>query len=232
MIKRFLKYIIIRCKWHGMVKLSISTDIGIHSTFEGMSKIHANTSFRGHLGYGSYIGCNCRLSAYIGRFTSISWNVISLEGTHPYTFPYVSTSPNFFSLNKGHRWKSGSTFASEQLFNENRYVEEHPGLAVEIGNDVWIGDSVILIGGIHIGDGAVVLAGAVVTKDVPPYAIVGGVPAQIIKYRYDNKTIDFLLNSQWWNNDQKWFEQNWSLLCNMKKFKEYYKTKNEGIEKI
>lgn len=68
-----------------------------------------------------------------------------------------------------------------------------------IGNDVWIGNNVIVMSGISIGDGAVIAAGAVVTKDVAPYQIVGGVPAKAIRYRFDQKTIDSLLKSEWWN---------------------------------
>lgn len=222
MIVQFFKNLYIKYKWYGKVKFPMSAKIGIHTSFEGMSKIHQGSSFRGHLGYGSYISCNCRLVAYIGRFTSIGWNVVSLHGTHPYTFPYVTTSPNFFSLNKGHYWKTGSTFATEQMFNEYRCVKEYPDLAVEIGSDVWIGDNAILIGGVHIGDGAVVLAGAVVSKDVPPYAIVGGVPAKVLKYRYDQETIAFLLKTKWWNNEEKWFVKNWRLLNDFEEFKKQY----------
>jgi acetyltransferase-like isoleucine patch superfamily enzyme len=68
-----------------------------------------------------------------------------------------------------------------------------------IGNDVWIGMNVILLDKINIGDGAVVAAGAVVTKNVPPYAIVGGNPAKIIKYRFPPDIIERFLNVQWWN---------------------------------
>ena len=83
----------------------------------------------------------------------------------------------------------------------------------------------MLIGGVHIADGAVVLAGAVVTKDVPPYAIVGGVPAKIIRYRYDEETISFLLQAQWWNNTEDWFKENWKLLTDIDKLKAYYNNK-------
>ena len=83
----------------------------------------------------------------------------------------------------------------------------------------------MLIGGVHIADGAVVLAGAVVTKDVPPYAIVGGVPAKIIRYRYDEETISFLLQTQWWNNTEEWFKENWKLLTDIDKLKAYYNNK-------
>ena len=70
-----------------------------------------------------------------------------------------------------------------------------------IGNDVWIGDNVVVIGGITISDGAVVGAGSVVTKDVPPYAIVAGVPARPLRRRFDDATIDRLLKLKWWEID-------------------------------
>jgi acetyltransferase-like isoleucine patch superfamily enzyme len=68
-----------------------------------------------------------------------------------------------------------------------------------IGNDVWIGNSVVIKGGVMIGDGAVVGAVAVVTHDVPAYAIVAGVPATIIKYRFDDEKIRRLLETKWWD---------------------------------
>ena len=74
----------------------------------------------------------------------------------------------------------------------------------------------------EIHDGAVVLANAVVTKDVPSYAIVGGVPAKIVGYRYDEETIIFLNKIKWWNNNPEWFEKNWKLLCDIDKLKGYY----------
>lgn len=77
------------------------------------------------------------------------------------------------------------------------------------------------IGGITIGDGAVVMAGAVVTKDVPPYAIVGGVPAKVIKYRYDEDTVRFLLSFKWWNKDIEWLRKHWDLLCDVEKLKNF-----------
>ena len=70
---------------------------------------------------------------------------------------------------------------------------------VILGNDVWVGSHVLINGGVHIGNGACIAAGAVVVKDVPPYAIVGGVPAKIIRYRFPKEVIDRLESIQWWN---------------------------------
>ena len=109
----------------------------------------------------------------------------------------------------------------DRLYEELRYVDG-TGDAVHIGSDCWIGDRVFIVGGVTINDGAVVLAGAVVTKDVPPYAIVGGIPARILRYRYDEETINFLLSIHWWDNDKEWFLKHWELLSDIDKLKAYY----------
>lgn len=191
------------------------------SKFEGMCQLHTNTKFHGYMGLGSYIGANSSLSAKIGRFTSVGNDVVCNSGVHPYFSPYVSTSPCFFSLNTDFG-QCGSTFATEQMFFEKRLIDPVNNIAVEIGNDVWIGERVFLVGGIKISDGAMILAGAVVTKNVPPYAIVGGVPAKVMKYRYDRETIDFLLKIKWWNNSLEWFKVNWKLMTDIEQLKQYY----------
>lgn len=190
------------------VDFFLSTRIGKLSKFEGANKIGRNSSFFGEMGFGSFIGWNSELTAKIGRFTSIAPWVRSNHGIHPVTYPYATTCPMFFSKSK----QNGFSFTSE-----NRFIEcKEP---VKIGNDVWIGENVFLVGGITIHDGAVVLAGACVTKDVPPYAIVGGVPAVILKYRYTEDDIKFLLDFQWWNKDIKWIQDNYELLLDIERLK-------------
>ncbi|MGB5686044.1 MAG: DapH/DapD/GlmU-related protein, partial [Candidatus Electrothrix sp.] len=93
------------------------------------------------------------------------------------------------------------------------YVEERKQFFqnVTLENDVWIGANSVILSGITLGNGVVVGAGAVVTKDVPNYAIVAGVPAKIIKYRFDKKIINELLQIEWWNFDKQVLKDNISL---------------------
>lgn len=221
LIKRVVKYILFKSIWRRKCNVEWLVDISPESQFEGKCHIKGNTVFHGSLGRYSYISQNCYLLAKIGRFTSIAENVRSISGRHPYQYPYVSTSPCFFSLN--YKDQSGYTFAKENTYEEIVYADEKLGVDVVIGNDCWIGEGASLIGGVKVGDGAVVLAKAVVTKDVPPYAIVGGVPARILRYRYDEETIAFLLKVKWWNKDDEWLQENWKAFSDMDKFKTLFR---------
>ncbi len=209
--KKIIKYLYFKLRYRHKVKFNFSVNIGTNSSFEGLNKLHPNSHFKGKLGMGSYIGPNSHILGEVGKYSSIAPDVKVVHGTHPYTTPYVSTSPVFYSLQK----QNGNTFARKQSFEEYIYYDKNKKVPVFIGNDCWIGERVLIIGGIKIGDGAVVLAGAVVTKDVPPYCVVGGIPAKIIKKRYDKETIDFLLNFKWWEKDYNWLSSNVYLLNNL-----------------
>ena len=121
----------------------------------------------------------------IGKFCAIASNVHIGTGSHSLnyltirSFTYRSTGP----------WNIPEC-------NQVKFENHKP---VFIGNDVWIGLNAIIMDGVTIGDGAVIGAGAVVTKDIPPYAIAVGVPAKIIKYRFDENTIKRIQAVQWWN---------------------------------
>lgn len=223
-IRSFIKTVYYKLFVPSSVRIPLSAILDNKVSFEGCCQLHPYVKFCGRLGYGSYIGPYSKISAHIGRFTSIASYVCTVAGRHAYQAPFATTCPMFFSLNPNHS-QSGSTFATEQMFEELKFAVPEKQLDVEIGNDVWIGERAMLIGGVHIADGAIVLAGAVVTKDVPPYAIVGGVPAKIIRYRYDKETISFLLQTQWWNNTEEWFKENWKLLTDIDKLKAYYNNK-------
>jgi len=126
-------------------------------------------------------------SLYIGKFCSIAANVRINALEHPMerlTTHKVSYRPNEYFRYLG---VDGEFRASRQ---EQRVI---------IGNDVWIGHGAVITPGVQIGHGAVIGANAVVTKNLPPYHVVGGVPARFIRKRFDNAVIDRLLELEWWN---------------------------------
>lgn len=134
----------------------------------------------------SYVGRNSRIiHADIGKFCSIASETKIGMGTH--TLDKISTSPIFTEAKNGtkHSWVKVSAV--------------NPFKRVKIGNDVWIGVRTMVMGGVNIGDGAVIGAGSIVTKDIPPYAVVAGVPAKVIRYRFPQEQIDTLLAHPWWN---------------------------------
>lgn len=203
-LKRLVKQIWYRWKFRRkIVKIDITCCLDASNVeCEGNNVFNKKSIFRGRIGYGSYIGERSCLNAVIGRYCSISSDVKTISGIHP-TTDFVSTHPCFFSTKK----QAGFTYVSNDCFTENIFVDTEQHL-VEIGNDVWIGSNVLIMPGIHIGDGAVVAAGAVVTKDVEPYSIVGGVPAKVIKRRFSDEQIKELLAIQWWNKNGDWIKQN------------------------
>ena len=178
------------------------SNVGLSSFFEGQNNVWDNATFSGYMGYGSYIGHSSIISGKIGRFSSIAYDVKTIFGNHP-TSKFVSTHPAFFSTAK----QTGFTYVSENLFNETSYADDE-GHKIVIGNDVWIGAGALLLAGVRIGDGAIVAAGAVVTKDVEPYTIVGGVPAKVIKKRFTDEQIEFLTAFKWWEKDIDWIKEN------------------------
>ncbi len=131
----------------------------------------------------------------IGKYCSIGQDVLIGLGMHPTNF--LSTSPFFYSASTHHGFK---TFSTKQTFEEYK--------TTTIGNDVWIGARAIILDGIVIGNGAIVAAGSVVTKNVEPYSIVGGVPAKLIKLRFEKETIEKIQNTAWWNWSETEIQKN------------------------
>ena len=123
----------------------------------------------------------------IGKFCSIACGAKFLFNSANHTLSSLSTYPFplFFE-----EWNLEKKAVTQAWDNKGDII---------VGNDVWIGFEAVILAGVHIGDGAVIGTRAVVTKDVPPYTIVGGVPAKPIKKRFPEKTISMLLDMQWWN---------------------------------
>lgn len=148
-----------------------------------------------HIGDRSYVEAYSRVSnTRIGKFSAVGPACHIGLAEHP-SATYVSTHPIFYRRDPGR----------DLDFVDDDRREELP--RTEIGNDVWIGASVCVKAGVRIGDGAVIGAGAVVTADVPPYAVCAGVPARVLRYRFDEPTIDFLLAARWWDRDERWLRE-------------------------
>ena len=155
--------------------------------FEGNNRFDKGTNIsNSKIGRHIYTVSARICSANIGSFCSIGPEAL-IDGLAIHPTNLISTHPIFYSQLK----QSSITFASQNYFEENK--------AVTIGNDVWIGARSLILDGINIGYGVIVAAGALVCDDVPPYAIVGGVPAKIIRYRFSKDIIVevAMVDSKW-----------------------------------
>lgn len=172
------------CRLYPGASIDGSSRLGKHNVlFYHASLINAS------LGDHTFVQRDSRIChADIGKFCSIAAGVRVGLGRHPVAF--VSTHPAFYSPSQ----PVARTFAREEAF--------HPIQRTTVGHDVWIGENALILDGVTIGTGAVIGAGAVVTRDVAPYAIVGGVPARVLRPRFDGDTARRLLESAWWEWDE------------------------------
>lgn len=145
----------------------------------------------------SYVNYNSIIAnSNVGNYCSIGPNCVIGLGNHPVN--YVSSSPFFYQTGNLH------------------YTKEQT--KVNIGHDVWIGANSTILNGISIGTGAIIGANTLVNRNVPPYAIYGGVPARLIKYRFPPEIIEKLLMSNWWENDEKLLLSKSSLMKDIEGF--------------
>lgn len=143
-------------------------------------------------------------------------------------FCSIGSGVNFIlGGNQGHnyRWASTFPFHRKQEFSGKKTSFKRSGDTV-IGNDVWIGTEAVIMPGVKIGDGAVIASKSVVTRDVEPYSIVGGNPANLIKKRFAYNEIGMLMELKWWNWDVETINENIDLICNEDIKLLYKKTKN------
>ena len=216
-IKEKIKRVILKRKFADCI-IEKGVTIDKLSNLQGNNVIGKNTFIiQSNIGEYSYIRENCYFcKTRIGRYSSIAGNVRGIYGMHP-VGRNVSTSPVFY-LKDGNG--VCSKVSKDKIALEEKYPFAGDDIYIDIGNDVWIGEDVRIMGGIKVGDGAVIGAGALVAKDVPPYAIVGGVPAKIIRYRFTDEQIKWLLELKWWDKNEKWISENLDVFFDIEKLKE------------
>jgi len=196
-IKNILKSIYIKLKYSRNNKLNKVVGIGrnvrlnncklnFHARVAEYASIH-HTTIDEYSSVGRYAKVT---HTKIGKFCAISWDVTINAVSHPHTnlsisaFPYVPHVGNFVT----------------------KRIQSHSEVIIK--NDVWIGANTVIMPNITVGNGAIIGAGAVVTKDVPDYAVVVGVPAKIIKYRFSEEIVNELLKIEWWKWDREKIKKN------------------------
>lgn len=173
-------------------KARYSSDADSQSSFESYVSLGKGSYVRNsRIGFSSYIGEGTKIvNSEIGRYCSIGPDIIiGGLGRHPTNL--LATHPAFYSkqnTNDLQLWKDCREFIE---------FEEMPGC--KIGSDVWIGARSCILSGITVGDGAIIAAGAMVTKDVEPFSVVGGVPARKLKMRFSKETTESVVRTKWWN---------------------------------
>lgn len=167
-----------------------------------------NYIFRSEIGCYTYTGINTMLrSSKIGNFCSLSWNISIGGGDHPQDKVTTSNLNRFYQLDAGN-WNDKAKLELNKTFKNLD--------TCTIGNDVLISTNVTVLRNLKVGNGAIIGAGAVVTKDVEPYSIVVGIPAKKIKMRFDDKTIEALEEIQWWSWPIDIIRQNLELIYSTK----------------
>jgi acetyltransferase-like isoleucine patch superfamily enzyme len=173
--------------WEGELHVGPGCSFGAHCRLTGPTYVSESS-----IGDYSYVEMGCRISqADIGRFCAIAPYTLVGLAEHP-TRDYVALHPAFYRHVPDFGWDLVDTDARAELTR------------TRIGNDVWLGAGVCVRSGVTIGDGAVIGAGAVVISDVPPYAVYAGVPARLVRHRFDEATVARLLEIRWWDRDTEW----------------------------
>ncbi len=178
--------------------ISKSASVNKKALLESPVTLYGNAGIRSNTSIGAFTYINTGTTVFygttIGRYCSIGKNNEIGPVDHP--MDWLSSSPIQYNI-------------KEHFPDYLEYCDDFPQVKISrpastiIGNDVWIASLVVIKRGVTIGDGAVVASGSVVINDVPSYAIVGGVPAKVLKYRFNEETIAKLLEIKWWSRDLK-----------------------------
>jgi acetyltransferase-like isoleucine patch superfamily enzyme len=176
---------------HDVIKVGPGSRI-VGARVEGPLYLNRNTQLGPDVVVGKYTGLN--ESCFLARGSIGAYCAVGARcSINPFNHPTGWLSTHEFQYHpRSYDWV--------QEIRDFRRLERSSDMfeRTTVGNDVWMGHGVNVMGGVTIGDGAIIAAGAVVTKDVPPYAIVAGVPAVVKRYRFDEKTIERLQAVKWW----------------------------------
>lgn len=187
-----------------------------NSHFEGGNTIFEGTEISECMvGRGTYVGRFSRVrQTKIGRFCSIAEGVSIGFGLHP-TRQFVSTYPAFYNgthqATPDFRWLLQKKYS----FQEHQYADPVGKWCCVIGHDVWLCDGVRVFDGVEIGSGAIVAAGSIVTSDCQPYGIYAGAPARLLRFRFTESQIKFLVRLQWWDRSDEWLSKHSHLFGNI-----------------
>lgn len=213
-IRKFISLLIIRFKYRNcnIKSLNIAKDVvlGDNCLISKCTQIADNVT----IGDCTYFNSDRKWiiiesNVKIGKFCSIAPGVVIGVGNHNYN--NITTHPILYN----NYYLKKMKLNCEKL-KQNGLIDRD--VVTEIGNDVWIGMDANIKRGVKIGDGAVIGAGTVVTHDVPPYAIVAGVPGRVIKYRFTEEQIKFLLENKWWDWSKEELNQKFELLYSIDDF--------------
>jgi len=196
--------------------------INYYHFLEGQKKTYLHKAKNVKIGFKTYHNgafvwsWHSESSLEIGSYCSIANDVHFILDSGFHLLSPITTFPLFNHMSDD-SLPIGNV--SQQEFKDNiRPVKRH----IKIGNDVWIGMNAIILPNVTIGDGVTIMAGAVVSGNIPDYAVVGGVPAKIVKMKHDAETISKLKNIGWWDRDPKEIEENTA---------DFYLPVNEFIKK-
>ncbi len=170
-----------------------------HSYLKGYNRVDRNTLiYHSNLELFTYVGSNSVIMhSKIGKMSSISWGVTIGPANHD----YKKITSHDFLYNDFYGIKPNDEPAAYNRFEKKTLI----------GNDVWIGANSTILNGILIGDGAVIGANTIVTKDVPPYAIIVGNPGKVVKFRFEKKIIETLLELKWWDFPKEVIQENYEI---------------------
>ena len=194
------------CRFYERVVIDRQSTLGGYNVFfEGAKVVESTIGRHTYLQERSIV-----IQADVGSFCSLAMG--SFIGLPQHSLRMVSSHPAFYLKNT----PLVKTFSAGDIATGSPRTT--------IGHDVWIGQNASIMAGLRVGCGAVIGAGAVVTKDVPDYAIVGGVPAKMIRYRFDEEIRSALLNSVWWEQSDIWIQENIGDFLSVKSFAGKYGT--------